>query len=429
LEKQGLNLDKLRDEDPTNILMKLGTGDTYNVIDKPTVYQLQFSGITLGSADYDPISLTVIHQDFPVLTNVGDACTATATTLYDEYMLQVASSVKDAFQLSGDTTINAQQFYIRLGNSTESSPSATKVVFQQPGAGNCWYNMTATQIEYLASSDEASSDRIISLAAWNATETNLSIREAASSTSGITDTMKFTIMNDSDGSKKFLLATTTTKYMRYVGVTGTSYTGFTPLTGNQEPGYYTERGSQFVDMSTSGVSVQRALRLGELKFYVKSTGTTPVEGTTVGPLGEGESANVGGGVTVKVLNITETVGTCTAGGAGGSCQVTGKDQLTATPSVSTAIVSTPLNTKTAPIVVLDKDADQASTLIVVGGNLVNTVAADVMQSANIDLTTEGGFVAKAVGTQRILVAGITADQTKQAGDKFIQDLLTAAGSA
>ena len=421
----------LRDEDPTNILIKLGEGDTYNLIDKPTVYQLQYGGLTLGTGDYDSLSLTIIHQDFPVQVNVAASCSdsTNSTTLRDEYLLQVASSVKDAFQLSGPTTVNAQQFYVRLGNSTNIPAANQQIVFQQPGAGTCYYNMTATSISYLAG-DATTDDTPVSIANyptyWNTTigginAMNITFREAASVSSGVYDLFGLQILNDTDGSRKFLLSSTATQTMRYVGVTSAMGNDFALGTINAEEGYITERGSQFADVSTQSAAWKRARRLGEMKFFVKTTGTTPTTGTLVGPLGEGETANVGGGVSVKVMNITETVGACTSGGAG-ACLVTGTDQLTATPSVTTAIVPTPLNTATAKLVVLDKDADTAATLIVVGGNLVNTVADEVVKAGGIDLATEG-VVVRAVGTKRILVAGYTGDQTTAAADQFIAELL------
>jgi hypothetical protein len=70
-------------------------------------------------------------------------------------------------------------------------------------------------------------------------------------------------------------------------------------------------------------------------------------------------------------------------------------------------------------------------LIVVGSKYVNSVANQIF-SQNPSLASSFGpssVIVQAFGTNRILVAGYTANQTVQAGNEFIQDLLTAAGSS
>jgi hypothetical protein len=333
--------------------------------------------------------------------------------------------VKDAFQLSGSETYLVQRFYYFLGNESNYSSPVTDltegaVIFQKPG-GSCYYYMNAS-VYYLAG-DGTSDDMPIAYTKHNANGTaNFAMQESASSSSGYVDTWTVPIYRDTDNKDKFLLTTTATKQIYYTGVSGIE-SELQIGTTTVEPGYISERGTQFVDMSTYGVSFKRARRLGELKFFVKTKGTETTTGTVVGPLGEGESANVGGGVTVKVKEITETVGTCTAGGA--QCTVTGAEGLSATPSVTKADVRVPLNPATNKLVVLDKDADTSATLIVVGGNLVNTVADQVIRGAAIDLSKDR-VVVKAVGTTRILVAGYTAADTLTAADQFINELIAAA---
>ncbi|MEM3555863.1 MAG: S-layer protein [Candidatus Micrarchaeia archaeon] len=415
--------------DPTQIM---GTGDTYDFVTKPVAYQIEFGGITLGAADYDSLSLSLVYYgsaSFPVQTDYDAGCSQTTTiNNTNGNLLQVQSLVKDAFQLSGHDTFLVQRFYYFLGNETSYGSPVTgleegMVIFQKPG-GSCYYYMNAS-VYYLAG-DATSDDMPIWYDKHDDYDTNTAafwMQESASSSSGVVDVWEVPIYRDTDNKDKFLLTTTATKQIYYNGVTGIEdelEIGRTTV----EPGYISERGTQFVDMSTYGVSFKRARRLGELKFFAKTKGTEATTGTTVGPLGEGETANVGGGVTVKVKEITETVGTCTVGGDA-QCTVTGKDGLSATPSVTRADVRVPLNTAANKLVVLDKDADTSATLIVVGGNLVNTVAAEVIQSGAIDLSKDR-VVVKAVGTNRILVAGYTAADTLTAADQFIQALIAAA---
>jgi len=69
-------------------------------------------------------------------------------------------------------------------------------------------------------------------------------------------------------------------------------------------------------------------------------------------------------------------------------------------------------------------------LIVIGSSYVNSVAAQIFaQNPSFAKTFgPGSVVVQAFGSNRILVAGYTANQTVQAGNEFIQDLLSAASS-
>ena len=423
-------------------LISLASGDTYNFITSPVAYQVQFGGITLGSADYDTLSLALIPYpqiQFPIQTNFTAACTGSgATTEYTDGMfLQVQSQVKDGFQLSSTGTFQVQRFFIFLGNATGGSPISSldegDVIFQKP-AGGCYYSMPggSSVIKYMAG-DATSYDQPVWYTAHTAHNSTgvayLSIQESASTSSGIVDLWGIPIYFDiSDNKDKFLLTTTSTRQILYHGVDNTYVTAIdTDMmigTTTAEQGYYSERGSQFAGVDTSTVSISRARKLGEMKFFAKAQGANTSTGTTVGPLGKGDTANLGGGVTIKVKDITETVGTCTAG-PNAQCTVTGKDGLTATPSITTAGVRVPLNPASQKLVVLDKDADKSATLIVVGGNLVNTVAAEVMQTTTINLATDK-VVVRPIGTNRILVAGYTAADTQTAADQFVQALIAAA---
>ena len=72
--------------------------------------------------------------------------------------------------------------------------------------------------------------------------------------------------------------------------------------------------------------------------------------------------------------------------------------------------------------VLDQDASAISTgvLITVGGDKVNSVTADAMAAAGVDFTATPQVV-KAVGN-KIIVAGLTAQDTIAAGNDFLGKL-------
>ncbi|MDE1849992.1 MAG: hypothetical protein KGI00_04660, partial [Candidatus Micrarchaeota archaeon] len=141
------------------------------------------------------------------------------------------------------------------------------------------------------------------------------------------------------------------------------------------------------------------------------------------PYGVGQATNLAN-VTIGKVNAT-----CTGGsGASSSCTVTGLANLTATPSVTQAVVPVSLNTATTPLVVLDSNANQAATLVLVGSKYVNSVSAQLFaQNPSLDSSFgTSSVVEQAFGGNRILVAGYTANQTVQAGNEFIQALLAAA---
>ncbi|NYZ76124.1 S-layer protein [Candidatus Micrarchaeota archaeon] len=426
---------------------ELGSGDTYNVITTPVAFQLQFGGITLGTSDYDTLSMQISQQSgFTVQTNYDSQCTGTGSAIgyLSGNFMMVQSNVKSAFLLGADQ-FPAQSFYIYLGNGSSKSSNASvaedgDIIFQKP-SGSCYYKLDYLQSMYYMAGDASSYDWVMTYA--NATySTNytdavvsgvgsqpqqslFSFTEAASSTAGVTDTWGVPIYSDNDYKAKFLLSTSATRQVRYAGVSGVG--AEMPPIGSTtaEIGYYSERGTQLAGMDTQSVVFNRARKLGELKFFVKSQGANTTTATTVGPLAVNDSANVGGGVTIKVDSITSTVGTCTAG-PNAQCTVTGQSGLMATPSVTAANVRTALDPASAPLVVLDSQADISATLIVVGGPAVNTVAASTMQGSSLTLVKAGDYIAQPVGNNRILVAGFNGVDTTTAANKFIADLITAA---
>jgi hypothetical protein len=169
------------------------------------------------------------------------------------------------------------------------------------------------------------------------------------------------------------------------------------------------------------VTYDMAKSVDMLQFIVgpASTSVTTAE-HVIGPFAVGAQALPN----VTIANVTAN---CTFSTT--SCVVNGISNLSATPSVSQAITPVKLNTAATPLAVLDTNANQASTLIVIGSKYVNSVAAQIFaQNPSLDSSFgPGSVIVQAFGTNRILVAGYTADETVQAGNQFIQDLLTAAG--
>ena len=190
------------------------------------------------------------------------------------------------------------------------------------------------------------------------------------------------------------------------------------------PGFRTERGSEVATVGTTSVTYDMARGVDSLQFVVgPATGSNTLSTSSLyGPYGVGQATNLQN-VTIGRVNATCTFTTS-------SCNVTGLNSLTATPSVSTAVVGNPLNTAQNPIAVLDSQANNSSAMIVVGSKYVNSVAAQIFAQqpslASFGPSTDSVIV-QAFGN-KILVAGYTANQTVQAGNQFIQDLLQNASS-
>lgn len=191
-----------------------------------------------------------------------------------------------------------------------------------------------------------------------------------------------------------------------------------------QQGFRTERGSEVSSIGTTSVTLDMARSLDSLQFVVgPATGSNTTSTSKMyGPYGVGQATNLQN-VTIGKVNATCTFTTS-------SCNVTGLNSLTATPSVSTAVVGNPLNTAQNPIAVLDSQANNSSAMIVVGSKYVNSVAAQIFAQqpslASFGPSTDSVIV-QAFGN-KILVAGYTANQTVQAGNQFIQDLLQNASS-
>ncbi len=88
------------------------------------------------------------------------------------------------------------------------------------------------------------------------------------------------------------------------------------------------------------------------------------DSTTVVTLGEGESTTVGG-VTVKVLEITEDVGACSAAGGAVSCtaDMSGVSAVVMPNNAPSVEVAVPYSGDYGNLVILDTDAVGLNTFI------------------------------------------------------------------
>ena len=190
-----------------------------------------------------------------------------------------------------------------------------------------------------------------------------------------------------------------------------------------EEGYISERGSVFESMDNNKVEFDMAHRLGRAVWWLGPTETAEAGASAhVVTLGEGESTTIGG-ITVKVLEITEDVGACQAAGGAAGCvaDMSGVSAVIMPNNAPSVDVAVPYTGSMGNLVILDSDAVGVSTLISVGGDRVNSVSADWLSEEPVDWATES-VVVREVAEGKILVAGAEKEQTLDAAEQFVSEL-------
>jgi hypothetical protein len=191
-----------------------------------------------------------------------------------------------------------------------------------------------------------------------------------------------------------------------------------------EEGYVSERGSVFEMLDDDTVEFEMAHKLARAQWLLSSAESTAgTSATHVVWLGEGEDTQVGG-VTVKVVEITEDVGACSAAGGAVSCvaDMTGVSAVIMPNNAASVDVQTPYTGTYGNLVILDSDAVGVNTLVSVGGDVVNTVTADLLQGSAVDWTAETKVVKEVVEGSKIVVAGKTGPDTLEAANDFVQQV-------
>ncbi|MGI0134853.1 MAG: S-layer protein, partial [Candidatus Micrarchaeaceae archaeon] len=190
---------------------------------------------------------------------------------------------------------------------------------------------------------------------------------------------------------------------------------------NAQQGFRTERGSKIASITPTAVTVNFAKAIDTLQLVASTAnGTTPTTSYALyGPYSVGQATNLANVSIGKFGTPTITLsGTSTY-------SITGIGNITATPSISQATTPVLLkNLTTTPLVVLDSQANAGSNLILIGSGYVNTLSQQLQAAYNVSASPTM-MVDQAYGTNRILVAGYTANQTTAAANAFIQQLYAA----
>jgi hypothetical protein len=191
-----------------------------------------------------------------------------------------------------------------------------------------------------------------------------------------------------------------------------------------EEGYISERGSVFEMIDDTSVEFDMAHKLAKAQWWLGPSETSAAASTaTVVTLGEGESTTVGG-VTVKVLEITETVGACSANGGAVSCSadMSPVSAVIMPDNEASVEVAVPYTGTFDNLVVLDTDAVGINTLVSVGGDKVNTITENLLKDSAVDWEAENMVVKEVVEGKKIVVAGKEAADTLEAAKDFVKKL-------
>ena len=331
----------------------------------------------------------------------------------------VEGTVANTPEMAELDTIAPQILYSQSGKTYDLNASGSSVIYnQQNGQATSTFSLAATNLV---------ASKVGTLSGTPATGSNkyftYTVKEydVPSSTSS-SDSLAFSAYNSTTG------VGATPLFQLNQSATGTrnnmTYTSSSSSAINAQVGFRTERGSKVAQISPGTATIDYAKAVDQLQFVVGPSSTTVTSTAhTYGPFGIGQTVNMPGvSPNVTVARITASI----TGSASGYT-ITGLNNLTATPSVSMATVPVLLkNLTTTPLVVLDSQANPASSLVLIGSGYVNTLSQQLQTSENITFTPTTQIV-QAYGN-KILVAGYTAAQTTAAANQFIADLYAAASS-
>ncbi|MBI5158719.1 S-layer protein [Candidatus Micrarchaeota archaeon] len=400
----------LTNEAADNSLLKLQKGQSFDVITSPAKFQFNYDGITLGSADYNSVSFTLTTPtagSFKVSpsANCNDYSTANGTLVY-------VSGPKDYFTVGSPTSYSAQKFYVHFA-TYDIAQTTPRIYYQPSGITSCYYDIGSAATNVAFEPGDGTQHVYF---------TNTSAAGGASGVGYINVTED--IGNNQAGYFWFKLNTSDTNSIKFEPKDKFWYSSQATQSGllqttatDYDTPFYTERGSLVSSISQDAVALSLAKKVAEAQYYVKSSGTASASATTVGPLAIGESASVSGGVVVKVADITETVGACTAAGAACTVDQTGVSAVLSTGGSSlSAVTIYPLDQN---LVVMDSSTP-SGVLISVGGPDVNSVTSAALQGGSVSFTA--GTKLKQVFGDTIVVAGYSAADTEAAANELITEL-------
>ena len=385
---------------------------------------VQISGATSNVPGTSPIT-------FPTLTFKGSGTQALSGNIFNVTAIQLGTAVPGLTVnvVSSNNLVLASLQYNSTPAILYPNTGSNKAVDLVASGSKITYNQQNGQPTANFSLSTIIPPNTITNAIYQYGTYTIAEYPVPSSTTSL-DFLQFGIDNNSagTGAQPFF------QLNQSVGTPGTrNNVTYTPTSGgnvagtnsvNVGTGFITERGTRVASIGQTSLTINYAKAVDQLLFAVSPTSSTSSVKTskTYGPFSVGQAVDIPG---VKNVTVSSITGTATLG-PNAQYSITGLNNLTATPSVSTATQPVLLkNLTTTPLVVLDSQANPASSLILIGSGYVNSLSQQVVPASNYTPTTQ---IVQAFGN-KIVVAGYTAAQTTAAANQFIQDLYAAASTS
>lgn len=402
-------------------------GQSVNIIESPTPYQFNFAGWTLTDAQRD--NLKVSWERVSNYYDTESNTTATSITDSDARDFVCFTSDKKAFSnlyIAGNLTAysfggddRAKWCYgIKNGTVLYDKPDKGYIFAGQVDSSN---NSAYVKVDYKIN-DDSSYDTNITINDLNVTHANVTIYERLLKN----DPSKlgyFQFVADQPNRRFVNNLADVSESKIHVGYLGSSGA---ITTAEREAGFTSQKGSVIASRSSSAITFKMAKKLGEFQYFIKPSSSSVEAGTSTQTLSEGQQVTVQDS-TVKVKQISETVGACSVSGGESACTASSAGMsavldIAGTPASATFAVPYKMSA-TDRLVVLDSEAPSAESLILVGGQLVNTLTASAIAGTDVKIDKPGVKVVSAVSDNRIVVAGYTAQDTQEAASQFISELL------
>ncbi|MFH0971289.1 MAG: S-layer protein [Candidatus Micrarchaeota archaeon] len=393
----------------STLVQDLKAGESIDIIKGMAGYRLNFLG--LEPVDYDVLQFN-IQTSRTLTVNNGTSTYITQPT----NLMTVTSGKSNAFQFGSRSVGNV---YWILEDSSDGSLLAGQVYYLS-ASGTYYTNDTATNtLTYFYSADESAVLLMNTTATpeWptvNTTMVQLSIPELTEENNGTaaTYTGNYHLNMFYDKTLDQFVNTIASTTADKIGYEAYGHYGQTSTVSKatKNAGYITYRGNIASSISSLGLNINYAKKVARARFTLTggAAGNATAGNSASVTLKEGDPYTIGSGYSLKVDSISAKVTTTGAGA------VSGIENLV--PSVTDAAVVTQLNTDTSPLVVLDSEAGSTANMIVVGGQIVNTVAA----GAGVDIKEGDSPQVKVYGSTKLVVAGYTATDTTTAGNELIK---------
>ncbi|MEM4134108.1 MAG: S-layer protein [Candidatus Micrarchaeia archaeon] len=406
-------------------------GESVNIIESPAPYQFKFSGWTLTDANRDTLKV-----EWKRISSYYYPSTNTTAASIDD------SDSRDFICFTSDKKAFGSSFtYTNISNSSQTLTGSLEddrsqicygiktgyVMYDKPDKGyvlaaqiNSSNSSAYVQFDYKIN-DDSSYDHKLNISVVDATKANVSIYEYLLKNKSQSGYFKFVadqpnrrfVNNPTDNSESKV-------NVGYLGTSGTI------TTAEREAGFVSQKGSVIASRSASSITFKMAKKLGEFQYFLMPSTSSVEAGTRTEKLSEGQQVTVQES-TVKVKEISATVGACTVAGGSAACTASSAGMsavldVAGTPTSATFAVPYKMS-PTERLVVLDSEAPTAESLILVGGQLVNSLTASAIAGTDVKIDKPGVKVVSAVSDNRIVVAGYTAEDTQQAAAEFISQLL------